>query len=81
VLGSHCAMATVLMVGPASEAKASAARDVFGAEISLSHWQVGGTGKLLARLTAPDSYELRKRLIPLIELLNGRAGLPKTWTI
>jgi urease accessory protein len=81
VLGSHCAMATILMVGPASEGKASAARDVFGAEISLSHWQVGGTGKLLARLTAPDSYELRKRLIPLIELLNGRAGLPKTWTI
>ena len=46
-----------------------------------SAWTVAGSGKLLARLTAEDSYELRKRLIPLIELLNGRAGLPKVWTL
>ena len=46
-----------------------------------SAWTVAGSGKLLARLTAEDSYALRKRLIPLIELLNGRAGLPKVWTL
>ena len=28
-----------------------------------------------------DGYALRKRLIPLIGLLNGRAGLPKVWSL
>ncbi len=46
-----------------------------------SAWTVGGSGKLLARLIADDGYELRKRLVPLIELLNGQAGLPKVWSL
>ena len=39
----------------------------------------GGTGKLLARLVARDGYLLRKSLVPLVKLLNGEAGLPKSW--
>ncbi|TIU63331.1 MAG: urease accessory protein UreD, partial [Mesorhizobium sp.] len=46
-----------------------------------SFWSVGRSGKLLARLTAGDGYQLRKRLVPLVELLNGRAGLPKLWSL
>ncbi|RWD23842.1 MAG: urease accessory protein UreD, partial [Mesorhizobium sp.] len=36
---------------------------------------------LLARLFAEDGYRLRKLLVPLVELLNGRAGLPKLWSL
>ena len=34
-----------------------------------------------AALVADDGYALRKRLIPLVELLNGQASLPKVWTL
>ncbi|MGJ8571872.1 MAG: hypothetical protein ACSHXI_14350 [Hoeflea sp.] len=40
---------------------------------------VGDTGKLLARIVARDSYELRKVLIPLIRPLNPRGGMPEVW--
>ncbi|TIM59883.1 MAG: urease accessory protein UreD, partial [Mesorhizobium sp.] len=46
-----------------------------------SVWSVKKSGKLLARLFAEDGYQLRKRLVPLVELLNGRAGLPKLWSL
>lgn len=37
-------------------------------------------GVLFARILAPDSFILRKSLIPLIKVLRG-AALPKTWTL
>ena len=57
------------------------ARAIIGDNGGASAWQVGGSGKLLARLVADDGYALRKRLMPLVELLNGQAGLPKVWTL
>jgi urease accessory protein len=45
-----------------------------------SAWTVGDAGKLLARLTATDGHALRQRLIPLLQLLSGEAGLPKIWS-
>jgi urease accessory protein len=74
------AIATVLVVGSDVETQLDAVRTIVGDDGGASAWRVGGSGKLLARIVAPDSYELRKRLIPLIALLNGRAGLPKIWT-
>ena len=56
-------------------------RAIIGEEGGASVWQVAGTGKLLARLVAGDGYSLRKRLAPLVGLLNGRAGLPKIWSL
>jgi urease accessory protein len=60
------------------------------ADLYLSHMrdlapELGGVslirpGILFARILAPDSYELRKSLIPMIERLRG-ADLPKTWTL
>lgn len=41
---------------------------------------IGSTGKLLARIAAKDGYALRKALLPLLELLNGEAGLPRIWS-
>jgi len=38
-------------------------------------------GKLLARLLFKDAYTLRKSLIPLLELLNDGATMPKAWSL
>ena len=46
-----------------------------------SVWGVKASGKLLARLYAEDGYQLRQRLVPLVGLLNGKAGLPKLWSL
>jgi urease accessory protein len=75
------AFATVLMVSPDADLLLPQVRDIIGAEGGASVWQVAGTGKLLARLIAGDGYSLRKRLAPLVGLLNGRAGLPKIWSL
>lgn len=80
-LGGAAAFATVLAVGNDVDAACDAARAVVGDDGAVSAWEVAGSGKLLARLVAPDSYMLRRRLIPLVELLNGQAGLPKVWTL
>lgn len=83
VLDGHHAMATVLLLAPNSnpfpETILPAARDIIGEKGGASFWQVGPTGKLLARLVGKDGYDLRKRLIPLISLLNKDAPLPKSW--
>jgi urease accessory protein len=69
------AMASVLYVGPDAEAHLAPLRALMG--------EAGGTslirpGVLFARLLAPDSFLLRRSLIPVIKHLHGRA-LPKTW--
>ncbi len=74
-------MATVLLVSPHAEALLDPVRDIIGDEGDASAWSVKESGKLLARLFAEDGYQLRKRLVPLVELLNGRAGLPKLWSL
>jgi urease accessory protein len=80
-LGSASCVATVLVLAEDAERQLDAVRTIIGDAGGASAWTVAGSGKLLARLIADDSYQLRKRLIPLIELLNGRAGLPKVWTL
>lgn len=79
--GGAVAVATVLLVSADAEAFLTQARTIIGEEGGASFWTVGGTGKLLARLVAEDGYGLRKRLAPLVGLLNGQAGLPKIWSL
>jgi urease accessory protein len=79
--GGAVAVATVLLVSPDAEAFLPEVRKIIGEEGGASFWSVGGTGKLLARLVAGDGYGLRKRLAPLVGLLNGQAGLPKVWSL
>ena len=80
-LAGATAAATVALFAQNAEARLEAAREVIGDAGGVSAWQVGGSGKLLARIVADDGYELRRRLVPLVELLNGQAGLPKIWTL
>lgn len=81
VAGGATAAATILSVGVSAERYLDAARYLVGDAGGASFWTVGRSGKLLARLVADDGYALRKRLIPLLRLLNGEAGLPKVWSL
>jgi urease accessory protein len=81
VAGGAVAVATVLLVSHEAETFLRQVREIIGDEGGASFWTAGGTGKLLARLVAGDGYGLRKRLAPLVGLLNGQAGLPKVWSL
>jgi urease accessory protein len=79
--GGRRAVATVLLVAPEAERFLDAVRRIVGDNGGVSAWSVGGSGKLLARLVAGDGLRLRQTLVPLVELLNGQASLPKVWTL
>ncbi|OCW55523.1 urease accessory protein UreD [Hoeflea olei] len=88
VAGGGTAMATLVMVAPEAEAKLAAVRELIGASGGASHMpmRLAGsapdeTGKLLARIVATDSYQLRKILVPLIRLVHPSGGVPKVWSI
>lgn len=84
VAGGAAAVATVLLISPEAETRLDAVRALIGDAGAASAWSVGRdatTGKLLARLLAEDGYRLRQRLVPVLELLNGRASLPKVWSL
>ncbi|UGX85146.1 urease accessory protein UreD [Phyllobacterium meliloti] len=77
LLGGMRTMATILLLDPDAERDLERTRKIIGEKGGASVW----SGKLLARLVDEDAYSLRKRLIPLIELLNQKAGVPKVWSI
>lgn len=80
IAGGGHAVATLLFLGGHAEELVMPVRALIGEAGGASFWSVGGTGKLLARIVAGDGYALRRRLLPLVGLLNGQAGLPKIWT-
>lgn len=79
--GGAIAVATLLLVSTRAEALLDPVREIVGDQGGASAWSAKATGKLLARLYAVDSYHLRQRLVPLVGLLNGKAGLPKLWSL
>lgn len=81
VTAGASAVATVLLISERAAFYLDDARAIVGERGGASAWTIAGAGKLLARLVDDDGYSLRKRLVPLIELLNGRAGLPKLWSL
>ncbi|TJV39694.1 MAG: urease accessory protein UreD [Mesorhizobium sp.] len=81
IAGGAIAVATLLLVSPRAEALLDPVREIIGDQGGASVWSVGTSGKLLARLYAEDGYQLRQRLVPLVGLLNGEAGLPKLWSL
>ena len=83
--GGAMAVATVLLIAPDAEQRLETVRSIIGPSGGASFWTLRGdagekNGKLLARLVANDGYDLRQRLVPLLGLLNGQAGLPKVWS-
>jgi urease accessory protein len=77
VLGGAHAMVTLLLLSPLAETLLEEARQITGRNGGVSVWN----GKLLARLVDVDAYSLRKRLVPLVQLLNQGAALPKCWSL
>jgi urease accessory protein len=78
VLSGRVAFATLIHVSPRAEGLVSPIRGLIGEEMGgVSYWQ----GKLVARVSAPDGFALRKILIPIISALRGGASVPKVWTL
>ena len=80
-LDGNGAMATLLLVSPSAEGHLGAVRKILTAHDSKNCGASVWNGKLLARVMAKDGYELRKKLVPLINLLNFEAQVPKVWAI
>ncbi|HEV7252334.1 MAG TPA: urease accessory protein UreD [Mesorhizobium sp.] len=78
LLNGAGALATVLLVAPDAEDQLAAVRerlgDLFG---GASAWD----GKLVARMTAPDGFALRRRLLPVLEALRHGRPIPKLWQL
>ncbi|MDK1489922.1 urease accessory protein UreD [Sinorhizobium sp. 7-81] len=83
VLRGAAAFATLLYVAPDCEAMLSKLRGTLGgyASAGVSHFQVAGRDKLIARIAATDGFALRKILVPLISHLRNDASVPKVWTL
>ena len=71
------AFATLVLVGAAAEDFLEPLREIFGERGGVSAWD----GKLVARLTGVDGFDLRKTLIPALTLLAAPNELPKVWTL
>lgn len=83
VLGGAAAFATLLYVGPDCELMLPRLRALLGDEgrAGVSHLQVGGRDKLVARFAAPDGFALRKILVPAISHLRKQKTVPKVWVL
>ncbi len=85
VLGGRAAMATLMLFAEDAESFVEPARNCASSHeavnTGISAWRVGETGKLLARMVAGDGYDLRKALVPVLEVLSQRAEVPKVWSI
>ena len=76
-LGGARAFATIVAVDHDLESLLDSARAVLGEAGGASAWN----GKLVARLAAKDSFELRNVLIPALSMLARGAALPKVWSL
>lgn len=83
VLDGAVAFATLLYVGPDCEPLLPRLRSLLDGEagVGISHFQVDGRDKLVARLVAPDGFALRKILIPIISHLRKQKTVPKVWVL
>lgn len=77
VTAGQTAFATLLFVSPRADGFLNEARQLIGPNGGISCWN----GKLLARVMAEDSFQLRKILLPLVTLMNFEADLPKVWSL
>ena len=77
IFNGNQAISSVLYIADDYQSKEEAAREIIGQSGGVSAWN----GKLLARIIEKDSYFLKKRLVPLVNLLTKGAGVPKFWSI
>jgi urease accessory protein len=75
-LGDNRTMATMLLCAPVAEDLLDRLRPVLASTDGASIWN----GKLVARLLAKDSFQLRQRLVQALCICLGQDRLPKCWT-
>lgn len=81
-LGGQVAFATLFYSGMDCEQQVAKLRALIGgANGGISHYNVAGQDKLIARLVAADGFALRKILIPVISHLRKGASVPKVWNL
>ena len=80
VANGNAALATLLLIAPRAEGLLNDVRQHIGQSGDVQGDASFWNGKLLIRLLAPTSFLLRKKLVPLIGLLNNGAPLPRIWT-
>jgi urease accessory protein len=76
-LNGATAFAKLVFAGPTAESFLEPLREIFADRGGVSAWD----GKLVARLTGVDGFDLRKTLIPALKLLAVPNELPKVWTL
>ena len=77
VAGGAAALASVTLVAPGAAAHLSAIRDLIG---PLGGASAPEDDLLRLRLLAPDGFDLRRALVPVLTRLAGRP-LPKVWSL
>ena len=80
VLGGHCAMASLLYVGPDAPARCADLRAALDALDGCTGAASAWDGLLSARLVAPDGYTLTRGLVELLSRFRS-APLPRPWMI
>ena len=77
MLAGHVAFATVLYIGPLTEALVPKLRALVGKAGGVSEWN----GKLIIRLSASDGFSMRKIIFPVLQVLRQGAQVPKVWKL
>jgi urease accessory protein len=75
VLAGATAFASILLVADDAERFLGPLRATLGANGGASAFE----GKLFARIVASDGFDLRKRLLPALEVLRDGEPLPRVW--
>src|SRR5690606_904142 len=75
ILAGATATATLFYAGEDAERRLDAVREALGEHGGASAWD----GRLLARVVAVGSLELRRALVPAIAALRDDAPLPRSW--
>jgi urease accessory protein len=80
------AMATLLLVHRDAADLVEPARRLLGPDAGASAIRSSAGSRLVVRMVAPCGFELRRQLVPVIDLCNrklsgSRQGLPKLWNL
>ena len=82
VTSGHIAMCSMVYIGNTAEQKLDLVRKVLDEHSGASLWKLEGDTpqKLVIRMTATTSYNLRKIMIPVLEILYDKGPLPRVWS-
>lgn len=82
VTSGHIAMCSMVYIGQTAEQKLDLARKILDDHSGASLWKLedSATQKLVVRMMAATSYNLRKTMIPVLEILYDKGPLPRVWS-